>query len=439
MPLLPGVPYAFMRAQDQTRQNQSHELQQALGLMGVLAQMQRQKQVQAQAAQEQELRAALASGDTEALGRIPGGIGILKELAQIKNTGITGALHQAQTADLQRRAGEAEQQGMARGALANLLSPSGSFGQGTEMERPTARVFANDAEAIRAMQEAEAKGVPFTGNVPNPGNVQALALQADPQRAIPELLRQQRTPPVGQSLAPRVVQDTNSPTGWGYLNPRDGTITPGAPVPSTARPQPQRLVPMPDPNDPTKATFGVPTPGAQAFPPPESADAAKARREAEQASNTAASVRERIDKMGRLIQGGSITGGVVGPLGIAGRAVETAQGVVQPSAPTPAIDYQNELRLLQSDVRKMVEKDPNLSKDEREALYETLGGGTLQTPGSAIRALNNVLAKVENAAATGRPRATGGMESAVRAAGWTYEPTKYEYRVVDGKVQRKAK
>lgn len=172
--------------------------------------------------------------------------------------------------------------------------------------------------------------------------------------------------------------------------------------------------------------------------PPESAATAKAEEEKVAEGQTLESVRTRIAKMASLIQGGGMAGGVVGPLGMASRVGETAVGTVQPGTPTPALDYQNELRLLLSDVRKMVEKDPNLSKDEREAMYEALGGGIMQTPGSAIRALNNIVSHVESKQRIGAGRGTG-IASQVQAAGWAYEPNKYEYRVVDGKVQRKAK
>ena len=87
---------------------------------------------------------------------------------------------------------------------------------------------------------------------------------------------------------------------------------------------------------------------------------------------------------------------LVGPGGVARRAVEAGAGVVAPTMPTPAIDYQNNLNLLLADVRKIVEKDPNLSNEERRTLYQTLGGGTFQTPGSAARTLTNVLNFVEN-------------------------------------------
>lgn len=173
------------------------------------------------------------------------------------------------------------------------------------------------------------------------------------------------------------------------------------------------------------------------FPPERAADA-KTRKESEQSAATVASVQERVSRMATLINQGSMTGGVVGPQGMLGRVAETARGIAQPNAPTPSLDYQNEMRLLLSDVRKIVEKDPNLSKDEREALYETLGGGIMQTPGSAIRTLNNVLEKVRSGVIQGPSRGTQ-IETAVRAVGWAYEPDKYEYRVMDGKMQRKAK
>jgi len=174
--------------------------------------------------------------------------------------------------------------------------------------------------------------------------------------------------------------------------------------------------------------------------PPESPTAARAAEDKAGEAVTLSNVKSRVAKMASLIQGGGIAGGVVGPLGMASRIGETAVGAVQPGAPTPALDYQNEMRLLLSDVRKMVEKDPNLSKDEREAMYETLGGGFMQTPGSAMRTLTNIITHVESKQRSGPSRPTGNaLAQQVQAAGWAYEPGKYNYRVVDGKVQRKAK
>lgn len=112
-------------------------------------------------------------------------------------------------------------------------------------------------------------------------------------------------------------------------------------------------------------------------------------------------IRARITKMSQAVQSNNF---VVGPLGAVGRVGETALGMVKPSAETPALDYQNDLRLLLADIRKIVEKDPNLSNEERRNLYETLGGGTFQTPGSAVRALSSVLNYVEGKKVTGASR-----------------------------------
>lgn len=169
-------------------------------------------------------------------------------------------------------------------------------------------------------------------------------------------------------------------------------------------------------------------------PPPNAAAVKASKAEAEDQS-TIDSVRQRVMSMSQKIQGNS---GIVGPAGIVRRMGETAAGVISPDVPTPAIDYQNDMRLLVADVRKLVEKDPNLSNAERQNMYEMLGGGTFQTPGSAIRTLNNVLGFVENKKMTG-PGRNAQLENAVKAAGWDFDPAKYDYRVVDGKVQRKAK
>lgn len=136
-------------------------------------------------------------------------------------------------------------------------------------------------------------------------------------------------------------------------------------------------------------------------PPPNAADA-KAAASARAEEVTLDSVRQRIQSMTDKLQQNS---GMVGPLGIARRVGETVAGVAAPDMPTPALDYQNELRLLLADVRKVVEKDPNLSNQERLNLYETLGGGTFQTPGSAFRTLNNVLGYMENKRMSGPGRA----------------------------------
>src|SRR3990167_2791909 len=83
--------------------------------------------------------------------------------------------------------------------------------------------------------------------------------------------------------------------------------------------------------------------------PPETPAAAKAAGESAAEAVTLTNVRSRIEKMSSLIQGGGMAGGVVGPQGLASRVGETAVGIVHPGVSTPALDYQNEMRLLLSD------------------------------------------------------------------------------------------
>jgi hypothetical protein len=135
-------------------------------------------------------------------------------------------------------------------------------------------------------------------------------------------------------------------------------------------------------------------------PPPPAADARSGRERAE-AEATVSSVRDRIKTMQGKLQSNSY---IVGIGGAARRGAEAIGGIVAPDMPTPALDYQNDMRLLLADVRKVIEKDPNLSNQERQNLYETLGGGTFQTPGSAFRTLNNVLGFIENKKMTGPSR-----------------------------------
>ncbi len=139
------------------------------------------------------------------------------------------------------------------------------------------------------------------------------------------------------------------------------------------------------------------------FFPPEKAATTKANAADAEGQITLDSVKTRIGQMTTMLnQGGPGVTGVLSPIR---RAGEAAIGAVT-DVPTTAIDYQNNLRLLLSDTRKLVEKDPNLSKDERQALYETLGGGILQTPSSAVRTMNNVLEKVQSAAVSRGASAT---------------------------------
>lgn len=163
--------------------------------------------------------------------------------------------------------------------------------------------------------------------------------------------------------------------------------------------------------------------------PPVSASERRAEAELAQGEVTVQSVRDRIANLSRLVQQNPTA---VGAAGVVRRGLETAGGVAEslggPAIPTPALDFNNEQALLLGDVRKLVEKDPNLSKDERERLYTTLGGGTFQTPSSAVRAMNNVLQYVEGkklAPSRGSPKYTqDDLEFTARKHGITVEEVK---------------
>ena len=157
-----------------------------------------------------------------------------------------------------------------------------------------------------------------------------------------------------------------------------------------------------------KGAYQVGRDGKLIFTPigeaPPTAAAAKAAKEAGEQELTVDSVRARVKRMSELIQGNA---GVVGPAGIARRMGETVVGAIPGAGgiPTPAIDYENEKNLMVADVRKLIEKDPNLSNQERETLSRTLGSGTFQTPGSAIRTLNNVVSFIEGKKLYGQKKA----------------------------------
>ena len=177
-------------------------------------------------------------------------------------------------------------------------------------------------------------------------------------------------------------------------------------------------------------------------PPPSAADS-KTAAEAAEGKATIESVRDRIGKMSALIRRSPTA---VGPAGMVRRGVEAAGGVVEglggPGFGTDAISLENQQALLLADVRKLIEKDPNLSNQERERLYQSLGGGFIQTPTSAIQAMSEVMRYVEGKKHAGRISDLKGdaqLRQAVTGAGWAWEPGKYEYRILNGTAQRRAK
>jgi hypothetical protein len=323
-------------------------------------------------------------------------------------------LKRAQLEKAQREGQQAQVQQQAQMGLAGLLG--GNFAPNLT------GVMTDENQAREAAIAADRSGQQVNIGVPNPANVQALSVLANPQRAIPELLKQQRPQTTNESPIARVMReraslppgDPRGPMMDKYIEKLSshqpgvavysGSLTPGV----DAQGNPVFVQPSNREGVEPRVVQGV-----RPMPKPADEKAAQAEREAQA---TVESVRIRIQQMSQQLQQNPA---LVGPGGIARRTFEAGAGVVAPSIQTPALDYQNNLRLLLADVRKVVEKDPNLSNQERQALYESLGGGTFQTPGSALRALNNVMEFVERKKLTPSRRgpAVGTMQQGYRFKG----------------------
>src|SRR5688572_6251470 len=192
---IPGIG-PFLATRQQMLNEGAQRQQQQMGLMGLMAQMERQ-------AQEREM-APLRMEQLR---------------GQLDMNRQHGALYAAQAAEHQRRALAGEQQEAARAELANTLTQGFQGVQGEGAPPPSA-VMMNEAAALRAAQEADARGEQVRIDVPNPARVQGLAVRADPARAIPELLRQQRAP------TPSSLTANYKPVAGGYLKVNaDGSET----------------------------------------------------------------------------------------------------------------------------------------------------------------------------------------------------------------------
>lgn len=186
------------------------------------------------------------------------------------------------------------------------------------------------------------------------------------------------------------------------------------------------------PDTPPRVVPGV-------FPPPSAQDR-KAGLSDKEALNDMAEIERLGNELDTLVQNNQgVVRGVTGPQGVVGRAVDLVAGAA--GGATPAIDFENKSQLFLSSVRKLVEKDTNLSNEERNRLLGAIGTGFWQTGSSSIRARNDVMNYVRSRRVSGLKgvQGTSQIESAVKAAGWVYEPNKYEYRIMSGQVQRKAK
>lgn len=256
MPLPPGL-QGYVTGQQLGQQRQSHELQQAMGLQGLLAQLQAQQQDQA----IQGILQASGGNPEQAIPLLmkagPKGMALA---GQLQDRARSGALAEAQIGNFQRLqeadTRQAESQGRQQQALSNLSS----LLQGP----PQHQTVLNPEEAERmaieqGRYEQEQKRLnpnfqpePYRTFTPSPANVSGLIAQAGP--ALPanvgtELLRQTRPPAAPPPMTPFQSES---------LRLREAQLN---------RPPEQRLVPMPDPNDPTKAIFGRPQEGAAAFAP----------------------------------------------------------------------------------------------------------------------------------------------------------------------------
>lgn len=255
---LEGTFYGGWLAQQQANRAQDQQTNQNnLGNLGMLAKIQKIQE-------EQALRQALSQTSTpdEAIATLlkfgsPNAIKMAHEisatqaqLAGIKNVGITGQLHQAQLEELKRKGAVADTEQAGKQRLQQLLAPGQTRGEGNTLHQP--QTFLNEDAAFRALQEAERTGTPFTGRVPPQGDVMSAAIQAG--NALPRGtfgdLQKQINPQAGMTQYQRENLDLQAQR----LN-KPPPVRPG------------RVVPMPDPNNPAGAIYGVPQPGQQAFPP----------------------------------------------------------------------------------------------------------------------------------------------------------------------------
>lgn len=172
--IAPGLD-GFIAAQQLGQQRQAQEI----GILSRLAQMQRQQQQDAQAAEMRPLQMDLLRSQV--------------------------AAQQAQGPLKALEAQERAQQIQARGALSNLLTTGGGPLRADS-------VSTDEAEALRRVQEADARGQTMTVNVPNPDNVRALTAMAFPKeygRAQAQALFQQPKP-VATSGITRLINERDA-------------------------------------------------------------------------------------------------------------------------------------------------------------------------------------------------------------------------------------
>jgi hypothetical protein len=345
MPYQIGSAPPGLRGYLMSRQNQAAEGQTEMqGLLGMLRLKQAQEEA-AQRAQMQPLQMELMKAQVEAQ----------RQAAQAapQKAAMEAALKQAQLEKAQREGRQAQVQQQAQMGLAGLLG--GNFAPNLT------GVMTDENQAREAAIAADRAGQQVNIGVPNPANVQALSVLANPQRAIPELLKQQRPQTANESPIARVMReraslppgDPRGPLMDKYIEKLSshqpgvavysGSLTPGV----DAQGNPVFVQPSNREGVEPRVVQGV-----RPMPKPADERAAQAEREAEA---TVESVRDRIKKLSTLIQQNPTA---VGIPGMVRRGVEAASGVSEglggPSMPTPAIDFTNQQALLLADIRKLV-------------------------------------------------------------------------------------
>lgn len=129
-----------------------------------------------------------------------------------------------------------------------------------------------------------------------------------------------------------------------------------------------------------------------AIAPIESAAERSAKAKEKASESDFASVDRQITELENLVQKteGKFTS-ATGIKGFGTRVAETASGIINPDAPTPALDAKNKKELLITAVRKSM-ADSNMSQRDKEALETAIGGieSAWGTKGSTLRGLKSL-------------------------------------------------
>jgi hypothetical protein len=182
-----------------SRQNQQAEQQQQLQAMQGMLGLQGLLQKQQMAPLEMELMRAQVEAQRQAAQAAP------------QRAEMEAALKRAQLEKFQREGQQAQTQQQAQMGLAGLLS--GNFAPNLT------GVMTDENSAREAAIAADRAGQKVNIGVPNPANMQALSVLANPQRAIPELLKQQRPPqtanesPIARVMRERAALPPGDPRG----------------------------------------------------------------------------------------------------------------------------------------------------------------------------------------------------------------------------------